>query len=120
MQPSPKPLVPHKMGMRTSARRLPPRAVRGVGPMATPDYAWLREPGPGRMGSLRMVGTAIRRGYLDSGDPELGARRVALLAALVELAIDDPTATDDERLEAIRIIGWTQGTGPLCRTLRSR
>lgn len=86
----------------------------------TPDFGWLREErGPRRLGSLRLIGRAIRGGWL-SGAAH-AERRGALLAVLIDLATGaDPTATADERIAAARIIARTQGALPFCRLVRPR
>jgi hypothetical protein len=73
-------------------------------PDPTPDFAWLRDP-RGRPGALRLVGAAIRKGWLDG--PDMGGHQAALISALAGL-LNDPTATHDEVLAACRIILMTQ------------
>jgi hypothetical protein len=80
-------------------------------PTNPPDYSWLSEH-KGRMGSLRMIGTAVRRGRLDGR--EYAGHRAALVAALVEL-LYDATATVDEVLAVARIFVWMAGVDPSCR-----
>jgi hypothetical protein len=54
-----------------------------------------------RHGELRMIQTAIARGWLEG--PEHAGKRARLVDALVKLA-EDPTSTDRDKLQACRLL----------------
>jgi hypothetical protein len=64
----------------------------------------LRDPHT-RHGRLRMISTAIRRGWLEGASPELAERRRLLIEALLNLLHDPETeASARERLRACKLM----------------